>query len=225
MKTVSKPEMGSLSKILATCGAIFLICYDLYVLVSVAGDQMMYSSEKFNSIMWAMIPCGFLLGVTSLCEIFDKDAKKPLAVISIIIFGITAIIRLFSLVYQVILIITGKGTTGTDEYIGLADFSGYTLLAVAAIFFMFYIIKKTMHRTTLVIGGVALLILIVSWVTDAYLIISNSAEEWSGFWTLFTEFFYGGLIWGLLTMISYGLIFACVCRVYDKSVKRDGKKV
>ncbi|MEE1025526.1 MAG: hypothetical protein U0L55_00775 [Acutalibacteraceae bacterium] len=211
--------MSRFSKISVICSAVALILMDLWIVVQVVGTS---GANAFNQIMWNMIPCGLLIGTTSLCTTFNVAAKKPLAVISSIFFGLTTVIRVFA----ISLLIYDRSANpnlepmSTTDYTALAELAGYGLLMVAAIFLMIYILKGKMKKVTVILASASFVPIIISWFVNVYLLISSILDYDGSISQIFTEFLSGGLLWSIVLMVAYMLIFAVHTSVFEKETER-----
>ena len=211
--------MSRFSKISVICSAVALILMDLWVIVQIVGTS---GANIFNQIMWNMIPCGLLIGITSLCTTFNVVAKKPLAVISSVFFGLTTVIRVFA----ISLLIYDRSVNpnldpmSTTDYTALAELAGYGLLMVAGIFLMVYILKGKMKKVTVILASISFVPIIISWFVNIYLLISGILDYEGGVSEIFTEFFSGGLLWSIVLIVAYMLVFAVHTGVFEKETER-----
>lgn len=211
--------MSRFSKISVICSAAVLIIMDLWIVVQIVGTS---GENIFNQIMWNMIPCGLLIGTTSLCATFNVAAKKPLAVISSIFFGFTTVIRVFavSLLTYDRSVHPNLEPMSTTDYTALAELAGYGLLMVAAIFLMVYIFKGKMKKVTVILASISFVPIIISWFVNVYLLISNILNYEGSVSKIFTEFLSGGLLWSIVLMVAYMLVFAVHTGVLAKETER-----
>lgn len=211
--------MSRFSKISVICSAAALIIMDLWIVVQIVGTS---GENVFNQIMWNMIPCGLLIGTTSLCTTFNVAAKKPLAVISSIFFGLTTVIRVFavSLLTYDRSVHPNLEPMSTTDYTALAELAGYGLLMVAAIFLMVYILKGKMKKVTVILASISFVPIIISWFVNVYLLISNILNYEGSVSKIFTEFLSGGLLWSIVLMVAYMLVFAVHTGVFAKETER-----
>ena len=211
--------MSRFSKISVICSAAALIIMDLWIVVQIVGTS---GENIFNQIMWNMIPCGLLIGITSLCTTFNIAAKKIFAVISSIFFGLTAVIRVFA----ISLLIYDRSVNpnlepmSTTDYTTLAELAGYGLLMVAAIFLMVYILKGKMKKVTVILASVSFVPIIIAWFVNVYLLISSILNYEGSVSQIFTEFLNGGLLWSIVIMVAYMLVFAVHTGVFEKETER-----
>lgn len=209
--------MNRLTKILAIISSCILIFWDLSTLgglLSVDGG-----AQIFSSVMNSMLPCGLLFGITALMHLFDKSGKKVLAAITAVVFGLTALIRMFAFGLQIFFISKGQGAKDFDEILLLIEFCGYILLAVASALLMIYIIKGAMRRTSLVLFGVSAVAILVIWVVIQWQSVSQMMFEDKSLAEILLTVFTGDFICSLTTLVSYTLSFACITKVFEDASK------
>ncbi len=137
-----------------------LILLDLFTLFNL---QTTSGGAVFNQVMNAMAPCGLLLGVTVLLWLSDKGPKNALRLFTAIFFGLTALLRLFAFGFQMVLISRGGQATDKAEILNIIAFLAYAVLAVAVVFLMVYLKDNKCRKTTLVLFGCAVVILVAVW--------------------------------------------------------------
>ncbi len=205
--------MNRLTKILAIISSFVLIFWDLSTLGSIM--SLDDGAQIFESVMNSMLPCGMLFGITALLNIFDKSGKKIFAVITSVLFGFMAFVRIFAFGLQMFFISKGQGAKDFDEILLLIEFCGYILLVVSAVFLMVYIIKGTLKRTTLTLFSVSAVILIVIWIIIQWQSVSQMIFEDKGFVEILLAIFTGDFICSLTTLVAYTLSFGYVTKVFE----------
>lgn len=205
--------MNRIMKILAVVSSVILIFWDFSALSDTASASS--GAEMFDIIMSTMFPCGVLFGITSLLYYFEKPAKKILAVITAVFFGIMAVIRIFALVLQFTLIAKGTAANDFNEILLIVEFAGYLLLAVSAVFLMVYILKAAMRRTALTIYLISAFVLLVDWVIIVYNNVSDMIFRDSTFIEIILNVFTGDFIWSLTTVIAYTISFLFIAKALE----------
>ena len=212
--------MSRFFKIFAVCSSAFLILMDCYVFVRLTDYT---GAQLFSAVMWNMLPCGVLFGVTSLLHIFDKPLKKYVAIFSAIIFGATFLIRFFAVGLFLIDRITTPDLapmTVTD-YAMFANLAGYGVLMFAAIFYVVYILKGKLVKTTVIISNISFVVLILTWGVNIYQLISGILGTSGTVLQILSEFFLGDLFWNLVTIVAYMLIFYIHTDSFKGKVKKN----
>ena len=211
--------MSGLNKKFAVIGAVALIIMDIWVL---SGALKTSSGDTFSSFMWNMVPAGLLLGTTSLCVNFDLNAKKAAGILSIIVFGFMAVVRAFAFgvfVYDRITLPNLEAMTYAD-YTKTAELIGYTVLMVAAIFFVLFLLKGSFRKTTIWLSGVSFAVIVGAWIVNLYNLINDAVFYDAAFGDVLSAFISDGLVWSLVMVIAYLLTFGCnLGLLTDKKVK------
>ncbi len=214
--------MNRFFKPLAFIAAAALILIDCSTLYDVF--QMADGKSVFSQIMLERVPCGILFGVTCLLALLEKPAVKPLSVITLAVFGLTAILWIFALASQAAAIAHGTGETGSAEYLLIAEFVGYLLLTVSGLLFMLYLFQKILRRTCLAAIGVSAGVLLVTWV----IILVQNIQEISFANGSMTELLGGflnlGFLLHFLAVAAYVILFAFLTKVLEEPVKPRGAK-
>lgn len=209
--------MNKVMRILAIISSVVLIFWDFSSLSDIASASG--GAEIFNIIMSTMLPCGMLFGITSLLYYFEKTAKKPLAVITAVFFGLMAVIRIFALILQLYFIADGTAAKDFNEILLIVEFIGYLLLAVSAVFLMVYIVKGAMRRTSLTLYFISAFVLLIDWIIIVYNNVTDMMFKDSGLTEILLKVFTGDFIWSLTTIIAYTVSFAFITKVLDDSLK------
>lgn len=179
--------MNRLFKGLAFVSVAILILIDLSTLYD--AYQLSTGAQVFSQLMYSKVPCGIFFGVTCLLGLLEKRAVKPLSIITMVIFGLMAMIWLFGLILQFELIAKGTGDTGMKEYLLIAEFAEYILLLITGMLFMLLLYKKILRRTCLVGIGVSAGVLLVTWTVILIQNISANTFLESGFiWSFLSAF-------------------------------------
>ncbi len=212
--------MSKFSKICLIGGAIALILMDIWVLVSSLGNE---PNEIFSEIMWNLVPCGILLGAVSLASYFGKSYKKPLAITTGIVFGITFLLRTLSLS----LFIYDRATIADlkpmdySEYTKTAELIGYTLLTLAGIFFVKYLLSGKLKKFCGILSGISFALVGGGLIYNIYKLVDSAIFYDAGFSEIITAFVDGGLVWSLVLLLAYITQFAFHLGVIDIPLKKE----
>lgn len=198
--------MSKLTKILGIVGAIMLIFLDIKELwncFTLSGVGI------FNNIVNNTLPCGLLLGVLTLYAVRNESHKKSLSIATLVFFIIAAFIRILTLVLYILERIYANylAPMSASDYLDLAKFSAFGLLAFAVIFLMIYTLKGKFEKTALALGGVSLISLCVVWVINIYSLITEAINFSSGIFESVIAFFKGGLAIDIAVILAYLAVF------------------
>ena len=212
--------MSKFSKISLIGGAVALILMDIWVLVSSLGNE---PKEIFNNIMWNLVPCGILLGAVSLSSYFGKSYKKPLAIISGVVFGIIALFRTLSIALFIYdrATIANLNSMDYSEYTKLVELVGYTVLMVAGIFFVKYLLSGILKKLCGIMSGIAFALVGGGLIFNIYKLIDSAIFYDAGFSETITALVDGGLIWSLILLLAYITQFAFHLGVIDTPLKKE----
>ncbi len=211
--------MTKLMKITGISAALILIVLDIFALST---SFALGGMNVFNTIINNSIPCGLLLGCTVLSAIFEKYSKKTLSIITVVLFSIFLFIRVLAIALHVweIFFSPYLAPMTYTEYMDLAKYSAFTLLAVAVLFLMKYLNKGKFEKTTLVLGGVSCSALFIAWGIDMYNVLSSALELSYGLLESFMEIYNSGLLIEAFSVLAYIIVFWIINEINkDKEMK------
>ena len=198
--------MTKLVKFSGISAALILIILDITALVT---SFTLGGINVFNTVVNNSIPCGLLLGCTVLSAIFEKYSKKVLSTITSILFSIALCIRVLAIGLYIWMIFFSHylAPMTYTEYMDLAKYSAFTLLAVGVLFLMKYLTKGKFEKTTLVLGGVSCTALFVAWGIGIYNLVSSVVDLSYGFIEIFMEVYNSGLFREVFLVLAYVIVF------------------
>lgn len=213
--------MNKMMKVLAVCSAVLLIFWDIFTLSDLTSATS--GSEFFGILMRAMFPCGLLFGITALLSMFGRSGKNVLAVITAVLFGFNAVIRLLGLAVQFYEIAEKKIEVTQIEMLFTIEFFAYFLLAVAAIFLIFYIIKGVLRRTTLVLFSISAITLLVSWGIMIWDRVSDMIFYGKSFLEIVFLIMTADFIWSVTSLLAYTICFGWLTKELNDTPKQQEK--
>ncbi len=211
--------MTKTTKISGISVAILLIALDFFV---IANSLTLSVGNIINNFINYSLPCGTLLGITLLVAIFEKPSKKALSITTLVLFSVSFAIRVLAIVLYVLEPIFANYlvVAGFNEYMELAKYAAFTLLALGVIFLMIYLRKGKFEKTALTLGGVSCVALLIVWGIYTYYLISSSVEYSAGLFEIFLEFYNGELLRDAVVVISYITSFWVINEINKEKEKK-----
>ncbi len=210
--------MSKLTKISGITGSLILIFLDLWVIFN---SFTLSGILAFSNIVINMIPCGLLLGALTLYVIYNSSPKKVLSVTTLVVFSITAVIKMLTLVLYALerIYATYLSPMSANDYLDLAEFSAYGLLSAAVVFLMIYLIKGKLEKTSLALAGISAFVLCVIWVINIYSLITDAVNLSSGIFEVVISFFKGGLAKDIVIILAYLSVFWVLASIIKNKEK------
>lgn len=213
--------MSRLSKPGATVATLYLIFYDLAVFF---GKCDFTGEGIFNTVLLYFIPCGVLTGTVMLMHLYEYEKIRPFAVITAVLTGVMAVIRLLTLIFQFVLIAKGLGETGTQEYFEIAKFTGEILILAAMFFLMLKFIHGGFTKIILALSLVAICTFVVYYIADIIIAVqSMSLANQSGISAFFGKCLTADFVMGIILAIAYLVLFSVATGVFESTTKRINK--
>lgn len=209
--------MFKFSKTVGICGAIILIALDIWTLFGCFGLK---DAALFNQILNNMLPCNAILGLFAFCVLQNKSAKKALGISGTVVFGATAIIRLAATIFYIVesvnVLILYEAPVTIDWLCNVLRFFAYVPLFISAIFLVVCVLCRKMKKTTQLLGGISIFILIFSWIVNVYLLVSSGISNEYGFFEIYINIFNAGLIRDIVFACGYTLIVSSLTGEMEK---------
>lgn len=198
--------MTRLMKISGTLASVVLIFLDAIALIN---SLSLSGMIVFDSFVNNSISCGLFLGACSLCVIYNKAAKKGLTITSLVLFSAAVLIRILAIVLLILerIYATYLAPMTSAQYLELAEYSAFALLAVAVIFLMIFLLKGKLQKTTLALGSTSLIALCAVWVINIYNLITEAVNLSSGVISTLYQFLNGGLAKDIIVVLAYAAVF------------------
>lgn len=213
--------MDRILKPLTGIAAAYLIFYDLATLF-LQGD---FSGKGlFSTVLLYFIPCGILTGAAVLSYMGEAKAKKPLSVTAAVVFGFMAAIRIFTFIFQLVLIAIGQGETSAAEYFEVAKFFGEILIITAMLFLMVRLIRGGFAKVCLSLSLTAVVIFVAYYIADVVFAVQSMTDAGqSGLATFLSQCLSAQFVMGILLTLSYLILFSSLCGLFDKKQIKDKK--
>lgn len=198
--------MTKITKISGISAAIILIALDIFAIVN--SLTLNFANMVNNFINYSLL-CGAFLGITLLAAIFEKPYKKSLSIITLVLFSVSFAVRLLAIILYVLELIFASYMTnvGFNEYIELAKYSAFALLALGVIFLMIYLTKGKFEKTALTLGGASCVAMFAVWGINTYFLVTSAVEYSVGIFKAFLEFYSSDLLRDCLTVLAYIMTF------------------
>jgi hypothetical protein len=205
------------SKQILTVGALYLIFWDLATLFTMQSTE---ASVIFDTVLMSFIPCKMLVGITVLLNLSEHNLTKIFTTLTAVISSAFAFIHIFALVFQIVLIAKGQGTTGTAEYFEIARFVGGILILISFLLLMIKISKERFTKTTLALSLTAITIFTVYHVADVVFAVKSMATVGAaGLGDFLTKCLTFGFVLSVLGLAAYLAVFTISTNVFEKEIK------
>lgn len=210
--------MSKLTKIVGIVSAVALIFLDLR---EIWNCFTLNGIGAFSNIINHSIPCGLILGALTLYTIHNETPKKSLSITTLVLFSVTAFVRVATLVLYILERIYAPYSSAmvATDYLDLIEFFAFGILAFAVIFLMYYLIKGKFEKTSLALCGVALILLFTVWIFGICSLISEAISISSGLFEVITVFFKGGFLWEIVAILAYLSVFWNLTIIMKNKVK------
>ena len=210
--------MTKLTKISGISAAFILIALDVLAIIN---SFALGGASVFNNFINYSIPCGLLLGCVLLAAIYEKPYKKSLSITTMVFFSILLLIRTLAIVLRILELIyaTNIVTVWYTQYMELAQYSAFTVLALAVIFLLIYLTKGKLEKTALFLGGFSCLGLLGVWAVHLYTLITGATQLSISFLQFLIELYNSGFFRDMLVALAYIIAFWTINEINKEKEK------